>query len=91
MHQVLANDKELAKMVKYRVDERGHKEKNRLARVLQFRGPDKDTIDVLRNNHQQWLQDPSMFWRRPPLLLTDSSDPQAQIIGPYLQTSRDDA
>lgn len=91
IHQVLSNDDELAKMVKYQVRERGQNEKNRLIKVLQFRGPDKDTSDLLRDNHQQWLQDPSMFWRRPPLLSADSSDPQAQIIGPFLQTSRDDA
>jgi hypothetical protein len=91
IHQVLSNDEELAKMVKYRVQERGHNEKNRLARVLQFQGPDDDTIEVLRNNHQQWLQDPSMFWRRPSLLPVDPSDAQARIIAPFLQTIRDHA
>ena len=91
IHQVLSNDEELAKLVKYRVQERGHNEKNRLARVLQFRGPDNDTIEVLHNNRQQWLQDPSMFWGRPSLLLVDSSDAQARILAPFLQTIRDHA
>jgi hypothetical protein len=56
--------------------------------VLQYQGPDEETLSVLRSSHSLWLQDPSSFWMWPATCL---ADPQAQIVDYYLRTKIDNA
>jgi hypothetical protein len=89
--QKLSNNLELAKMVPFRVKAKGANDKARLAKVLQHETMCKDTVEVLRDNHQQWLDDPSIFWTRPSPVFANSTDPQVQIVGRFLQTNHADA
>jgi len=93
--QLLSKDEQLSKLVQYRVKERGANEKARLQKVLQYQGPDPDTIAVLRDHHDQWLFDPAQFWVRPLPVVANSMGhsigPQENILICYLQTMRDDA
>jgi hypothetical protein len=91
IRQILSNDEKLSKMVHYQVKERGANDKSRVEKVLQFQGTDPDTLALLRDYHQGWLQDPASFWIRPMTLLTSPTDVQEEILTCYLQTIRDDA
>jgi hypothetical protein len=87
--QVLTNDPELAKLVQFRVVKKGENERARVAKVLQS-NVCEDTVSLLRDNHQRWMQDPSVFWKGPSPSATDSPDPQVQIVGRLLQTDPND-
>jgi hypothetical protein len=91
IQQLLSNDEKLSKMVQYQVKERGANDKSRVERVLQFQGTDPDTLALLRDHHDGWLQDPASFWIRPLPLLINPTNVQEEILNSYLQTVRDDA
>ena len=88
---MLLHDDELWKLVHYRVEKKGQREKARLDRLFQYDKIDKDTKEILGENHCYWMEHPSAFWNRPSPLVMNSFDPQIQIVGRYLQTHRDNA
>lgn len=87
--RLLASDPDLAKLVPLRVVRKGSTDRGRVDKVLQS-GICEDTVTVLCDNHQQWLQDPAVFWKGPSTFSADSPDPQAQIVSRILQTNPDD-
>jgi hypothetical protein len=87
--RLLANDPDLAKLVSLRVVRKGSTDRARVEKVLQS-SICEDTVTVLRDNHQQWLQDPAVFWKGPSPSSADSPDPQVQIVGRVLQAHSDD-
>jgi hypothetical protein len=91
IQQLLSNDKKLSKIVKYQVKKRGANDKSRVEKVLRYQGPDPDTLALLRDHHDGWLQSPASFWVRPLPLMVNPTDAQEEILCCYLQTIRDDA
>jgi len=90
--QMLSENADLAKKVPYRVKEQSYKDKDRLEKWQQeYKGPDPDTVKILDDNHQRWLQDPSAFWIPSSSLVPDSANPQVKIVDRYLQTTLSDA
>lgn len=87
--KLLADDPALAKLVPLRVVRRGFTDQSRVEKVLQSKVCE-DTVTVLRDNHQQWLQDPAVFWKGPSASSADSPDPQVQIVGRILQANPSD-
>jgi hypothetical protein len=83
--RILANDPDLAKLVPLRVVRRGSTDRARVDKVLKS-SVCEDTVTLLHENHQRWLQDPAVFWKGPSSFSADSPDPQAQIVGRILQT-----
>ena len=90
IYQMLSNDDELSKLVPFRVQPKGQNDKSRLALLMQYQGPDEDTLSLLRDKHDSWLDNPSSFWTPAPVL-AGASDPQAEIVNYYLQNDRDTA
>jgi hypothetical protein len=90
IQQVLSQDDGLSKKVKYSIKQRGQADLDRLAKISQYRGPDSDTVSFLNQHGPPWLQDPSTFWMRPVAPSLSLLSPQAQIVGCYIQTRRDD-
>lgn len=86
--QKLSDDPELAKLVPFRITSRGANEKARVAKALQSNLCD-DTVVVLNENHQRWMQDPSVFWTGPLPYSEDSPDPHVQIVARSPQTNPD--
>jgi hypothetical protein len=91
IQQLLSNDEKLSKMVQYRVKKRGANDESRVEKVMQFQGPDPDTVELLRDHHDGWLQNPASFWVRPLPLMITPTDAQEEILSCYLQTTLDDA
>ena len=87
--KLLADDPALAKLVGLRILKRGSNDEARVDKVLQS-DICEDTVTVLRDNHQQWLQDPAVFWKGPSPSSADSPDPQVQIVGRILRANPDD-
>ena len=88
---MLLEDEKLSKMVPFRIHERGQPDRNRLRKLEQYKGPDLDTVALLNDHHSKWSDEPARFWTHSSLRTPVSSDPQAQIVGLYPQTNRDDA
>jgi hypothetical protein len=86
--QKLSDDPELAKLVPFRITSKGANERARKAKALQSNICD-DTAAVLHENHQRWMQDPSVFWTGPLPCSVDSPDPRVQIVARSLQTNPD--
>lgn len=84
----LSDDPELAKLVPYRITPRGANERARVAKALQSKIC-QDTVDVLHDNHERWMQDPSVFWTGPLPCSVNSPDPLVQIVARSLQTNSD--
>ena len=91
VQQLLLNDEKLSKMVQYQVKQRGANDKSRLEKVFQFQGPDADTLALLCDHHDGWLQNPASFWVRPLPLMVNPTNAQEEILCCYLQTTLDDA
>src|SRR5436190_15623520 len=86
--QKLSDDPELARLVPYRVTSKDANKRARLAKALQS-NICEDTSAVLRDNHQQWMQDPSVFWTGPLPCSVNSLDPRVQIVARSHQTNPD--
>ena len=87
----LSEDKELSKMVPYRITERGQNETSRRNALLQYDGPDVDTVNLLDDNYEEWTRHPAFFWSNPTPKAVDPNNPQAYIVNQYLQTFRNEA
>jgi hypothetical protein len=86
--KMLSDDPDLAKLVPFRVIGKGANERARLAKVLQS-NICEDTVAVLLDKNQQWMQEPSVFWTGPLPCSVDSPDPRVQIVARSLQTNSD--
>ncbi|KIW58025.1 hypothetical protein PV05_02577 [Exophiala xenobiotica] len=91
IHSVLAEDEDISKLVRYKVKERGENDRTRLAKIFEFMGPDDDTLNLLNSNISAWTTDPAAFWMRPAPCFLGHIAAQAQIVGCYIQSERDDA
>jgi len=84
-------DDDLSKRVNYRLQEKGQPDKARLEKVFQYKAVDKETQDLLRENKEQWTEDPSTFWNHKLPSVAKSTDPLVQIVDRYLQPPGDTA
>ena len=75
----------------YQLKERGENDRIRLAKIFKFQRPDDDTLNVLSNNFNTWTSYPESFWMRPMPSALGSIAAEAQIVGCFIQTKRDDA
>lgn len=91
IEQLLDQNEELRQRVNYNVRQKGHKERARLERLSGYQGPDEETLHLLHKHRTDWLETPWLFWSRSWDLGFAYLDPQAQIIGVYLQDRHDDA
>ena len=78
-------------MVPYHVKQKNQNEKIRFAKLLHYKGPDIDTVELLDSHYTLWLANPFYFWAGPLLPMVNLLEPQTQIVGLYLQTNRNDA
>lgn len=91
IRDVLNAEEEISQKVHYQVKERGENDRKRLAKVFKFSGPDHDTVSVLSNNASVWLHSPESFWYHPNHASWDNVPIEAEVVGSYIQTKRDDA
>ncbi len=77
-------------MIPYQVKRKGQKEIDRYNKLLRYKGPDEETIELLEKESYVWLQNPSSFWNRSSRPNLDNMDPQAQIVGCFLYTQIED-
>ena len=87
---VLQSDKELRTIVPLTVSSKNHRSENSYQGLLQYGGPEEETINELAMNHQWWSVDPASFWHAQ--LGPDLSrlGPEAQIVGCYILRDRSD-
>ena len=82
----------LSSRIPLSIKEKGENERARLNNLLQYAGPDKETLRVLDAFQNAWLEDPTQFWRTPSSGYLDQfPSPQAEIVGYYLQGHAVDA
>lgn len=91
IQQILKDDNTLSQKVNFSVKTKGSQDERRLEKLLTLQGPDPETHKLLQTCGDLWLQDPRGFWTRPPMSKLAPFDPQTQIVGYILQTSRGDA
>ncbi len=88
---VLNGNVELSKSVPFNVKAKGQKDMERYKSLLHYQGPEKETIEVLAHYGDSWLQDPRTFWTPQQAPNLELLDPQAQIVGCFIQMDRSDA
>lgn len=77
------------------VKQKNTKDHARYLNLLSLNGPNQDTLDLLEERANDWMMDPLSFWIRPESVNTripgaqSHSDPQAQIVGHYMQAKCD--
>jgi len=86
--QMLSDDPELAKLVPFRVTSKAANKQARVANALKS-NICADTVAVLHDNHQRWMQDPSVFWTGPLPSSVNSLDPHVQIMAESHRTTPD--
>lgn len=90
IRQTLLEDGELSKLVPFRISKRNQNDKQRLAKLSNYAQPDPETLGLLVTSHSAWLANPGSFWDRPSPSIVTCPNPQAHIVGRYLQAVRDD-
>ena len=90
IHDLLAKDEDVSQRVRYQIKERGENDRIRLAKIFDFKDTDHDTLNVLGQNFDNWREYPENFWMRPMPYGLGPIEPQAEIVGCYIQTKRDD-
>ena len=78
------------------VKQNNEKDHARYLNLLNVNGPDPETTTLLREQAHHWIANPLNFWNRPMLNASNFGhslhlSSQAQIVGCYLQASRDNA
>jgi len=89
VHQFLPAHPEIARMVNFYVKEKGEHDRARSDKWEDFKGPDKETLQILDQNFEKWLQNPLSFWAgrtKPNFGLA----PLDQIVSCYLEIQCDD-
>lgn len=81
----------LFKRAPYVIKERAANDKARFQRLLDFQGPDKDTLKLLQANGDKWIANPSKLLDSPAALGSAGLQPQARIVMCYQSTVRSDA
>ena len=81
----------LFKNLPYTIREKGENDKRRLEIMLRTKLPEPHTIELLGENLDDWLGDPSHFWKHPSLPQIRQLPPAARIAGCYLRATRLDA
>ncbi|KAB8356711.1 hypothetical protein FH972_024286 [Carpinus fangiana] len=71
----LQDNHELARLVPFSVQQRGYRDRNKIVKILSYRGPDPETLHILQDYTQRWHEDPSSFGSPPPMLHIHTNDP----------------
>jgi hypothetical protein len=90
IHRKLAADTALSKELPFNLSRKGEKESRQYGMLLNYMGPDSDTITVLLQHHDDWINNPWRFWQGPTSPDLSHLAPQAQIVGRYMYMSRSD-
>ncbi|KAK5947722.1 hypothetical protein OHC33_011260 [Knufia fluminis] len=87
---VLQSDKELRKNVPLTISMKNQGNEKSYQGLLQYEGPEDETVTELAINHQWWSVHPASFWQAQ--LAPDLSHlgPEAQIVGCYMLRDRSD-
>lgn len=91
IHSRLQADSDLARLVPFCVKQRGENDRNRLAKILHYQGPDKDTMYLLEANAKRWSDCPFEFWCPSPALGFLGLDPHVELVIRCLQLRHVDA
>lgn len=81
----------LSKKVKFNIKERGHAELVASSKILQYEGPDSETMLTLNQHSEQWFKDPSSFWKQPVGSRLNHLGPQAETAAYFLHNDEADA
>jgi len=87
---ILKRNNELSETIPYQVRRKGQKEADRYNKLLSYKGPDDETIQLLEREGNSWIHNPSSFWVRPSRPSLEYMNPQAQIVGCFLYAQIED-
>ena len=91
IHRRLREDRNLAKLVPYVVQQRGERERNRVGKLSSYRGPDVETLSLLQDWGDSWYQNPFLFAYQPSMMASHANDPHERLVSRFLRLKHDDA
>lgn len=91
IQHLLSQNAGLAKKVKYNIEERGHADLIALSKIVHYRGPDSETIETLNEHSEQWLREPSRFWKQLEGSRLNHLGPQSKTVAYFLHNDGMDA
>lgn len=87
----LQKNPRLAKLVPFSVQQRGQRDRDRLKKLFDYDGPDKETLRLLRVSQNQWQNNPSSFEHSPAREIPATNDPYVHLASRFLQIKHDDS
>ena len=84
----ISQDDQLAKMVPFVIQEKGHREKSRFEKLLCYE-IDLQAIAVLKEHHNEWMIDPSLFEDHIKSSQWAAMTPWTRAISDHLETEQD--
>lgn len=81
----LQDDSELARQVPFSIRRRGECDTLRLAKLWDYRGPDRDTMHLLQTQAASWYHEPYLFWCPPLPLGLHGVEPHVELVSRILQ------
>lgn len=74
----------------YRIEKKGDRDSRRRIKSLEIGILDEETKMLLQTRHQEWMNDPSVFWLQAETYPASQLPPIAQIASYYLRAQRAD-
>jgi hypothetical protein len=74
----------------YRIEKKGDQDSRRRKKSLEIGILNEETRMLLQARHQEWMDDPSIFWLQAETYPALQLPPVAQIASYYLQAQRAD-
>ena len=92
IRRILEHDKELARRLGFKVQQKNHGDKSRLLKFAEYLGPDHDTSALLATYATEWYYQSLQFWDHSSAVACNVLvDPQEQIYQAFLQSTHDHA
>ncbi|KAF2719591.1 hypothetical protein K431DRAFT_305034 [Polychaeton citri CBS 116435] len=72
------------------IKERNANDTKRYDKLLQYSGPDQESLEYLASNYQQWIEDPKTFWAHQTPTVQGVTEAHARITNTYIGAKRTD-
>lgn len=87
----LQSQKHVKDNLQHKLHRKAEQREVQISKLLQYKGPDVDTINVLEQCSMEWLACPQRFWEHASFGSQAHSDPQVEVIRSFLHAAGDGA
>lgn len=89
IQEVMSDRPGTKRLMKYRVEKRDKRDKDRFEHFFRYEGPDSNTKSMLIECFERWNSTPASFWGWEVDAAFPVGDPQAYAVGSFMLSDHD--